>query len=141
VSDGWPVKTPSLRRCAFGLAFVATTVGVGACIAGTPRLQDAPAPRDFFKQVSEKEAPCARPVKLLPAGALPGRPYREIASLSATCSPGSIELCERRLKERACTLGADALLLSEGEPGANPAALPMQSLVSRSARALQWESP
>ena len=115
--------------------------GPGGCFAGTPRIQDAPAPRDFYKQVTEKEAPCDHPVKLLPAGAQPGRRYREIASLSATCSPGAIELCERRLKERACVLGADALLLTESESGANPAAIPMQSQVSRSARALQWESP
>jgi hypothetical protein len=103
-------------------------------------MQDSQAPRDFYKQASEKEMPCDHPIKVFPAGSLPGRPHREVASLSASCSPGSLELCERRLKERACALGADALLLLDGESGPNPAAPPMQSLVSRNARALRWES-
>ncbi|HMI86770.1 MAG TPA: hypothetical protein VK550_21905 [Polyangiaceae bacterium] len=135
------MTTPSRRRRAFAIAVVTALGTLGSCIAGTPRLQDASAPRDFYKEVSEKEAACDRPVQLLPAGTLPGRRYRELASLSATCSPGSVELCDRRLKERACALGADAVLLGEGEPGASPAAIPMQSLVSRNARALKWQSP
>jgi hypothetical protein len=116
-------------------ALVATGTETGCWV----RPEDAPAAPDFYKTVSEREAPCDHPVQLLPAGAVPGRPHREVASLSATCSPGSISLCERHLKERACALGADALLLTESEPGPNPAAKPGQSLVSRSARALRWE--
>jgi len=115
------------------------TPALDGCGVATPRAQDAPAPLDFYKEATEKEKPCDRPVKVLPAGSSLGRPYREIASLSATCSPGSTELCERRLKERACELGADALLLSDAEPGPNPNNVPIQSLVSRNARALRWE--
>ena len=113
-------------------------LAMGSLCVGTPRMQDAPAPRDFYKEVSEKETPCDRPVSVVPAGSLPARPYREIANLSATCSPGSMDLCERRLKQRACELGADALLLEEAAGGPNPSAVPIQSLVSRNARALRW---
>ena len=133
------MKTRSLRRSAVWFAGLVATSTLGGCFLGTRRPQDAQAPHDFYKQVSEKEVTCDRPVKVLPPGALPGRPHREVASLSATCSPGSIELCERRLRERACALGADALLLTESESGPNPAAAPMHTQVSRSARALVWE--
>jgi hypothetical protein len=129
------------RRSTSVFAVLVAASAMAGCIGTIPRPEDASAPRDFYKQVSEKEKPCDRPVQLLPPGAPLGRRYRELANLSATCSPGSVELCERRLKERACALGADALLFSDAESGPNPAAAPIQSLVSRSARALQWESP
>src|SRR3954454_10308406 len=83
------------------------------CWAATPRPEDAHAPRDFYAQIHPAESKCDRDIAMLPPGATPGRPYKEVASLSATCSPGSIELCERRLKERACELGADALVPTE----------------------------
>ena len=132
------------RRSPPRLAFwvlLQLTPTLAACGVATPRIQDAPAPLDFYKQASEKETPCDRPIQVLPAGSSLGRPHREIASLSASCSPGSTELCERHLKERACALGADALLLGDAEPGPNPNNVPIQSLVSRSARALKWEGP
>jgi len=130
-------RRSSQRLALFILLQLAPTLA--ACGVATPRVQDAPAPTDFYKQATEKEKPCDRPIQVLPAGSSLGRPYREMASLSATCSPGSTELCERRLKERACEMGADALLLGETEPGPNPNNVPIQSLVSRNARALQWE--
>jgi hypothetical protein len=103
-------------------------------------MQDAQAPQDFYRQLTRKEKPCDRPIEMLPAGSRPGRPHREIASLSASCAVGFTGLCERHLRERACALGADALLLADAEAGPNPAAPAAQSLMSLSARALRWES-
>ncbi len=134
------MKVRPLRGSAAVFVALLTASALAGCFP-TPRAQDATGPREFFKQVSEKEKPCDRPVQVLPAGTAPGRRYRELANLSATCAPGSIELCERRLKERACALGADALLLTDAESGPNPAAVPIHSSLTRSARALQWESP
>jgi hypothetical protein len=128
------------RRGAICLGAVVSSTALFGCF-GTPRAQDALTPREFYQQATEREAPCDRPIKVLPAGVLPGRPHREIATISATCAPGALELCERRLKERACALGADVLVLTEGESGPNPAATPLHSFVSRDARALRWDPP
>jgi hypothetical protein len=111
-------------------------LGTAGCF--WPRAEDAPARRDFYRQWTQREAPCDRLISVFPAQSAPGRPSRELANMSATCSPGSIELCERDLKERACALGADAVLMAEPEPGPNPAGGSRQSLVSRSGRAVRW---
>ena len=109
------------------------------CWAATPRIEDAQAPRDFYAEINPSASTCDREVLVFPAGAAPGRPFKELASLSATCSPGSIALCERRMKDRACELGADAVVLVDTEPGPNPATPARQRLTSRSGRAIRWE--
>jgi hypothetical protein len=108
------------------------------CWAATPRLEDAHAPRDFYAQVHPKEPTCDRDIAMLPPGAEPGRPNKEVASLSATCSPGALEVCDARMKERACELGADAVVLLETSPGPNPIGASSQRLVSRNGRAIRW---
>jgi hypothetical protein len=119
-------------------ALLASTVG-GCWPALTPRPQDSNAPRDFYSQVRPSESKCDREIAVFPAGATPGRPHKEVASLSATCSPGAIDVCERQMKERACELGADALVLAEPSAGPNPAGPSGQSLVSRNGRAIRWQ--
>jgi len=111
---------------------------LGACWAATPRPEDAHAPRDFYAQLRPREPKCDRDIAILPAGATPGRANKEVASLSATCSPGAIDVCETRMKERACELGADAVVLIESSPGPNPVGASGQTLVSRSGRAIRW---
>jgi hypothetical protein len=111
--------------------------GCGAAL--TPRVQDAPAPRDFFTEVHEKETPCDHEVVVFPPEASVAKPYKELASMSATCSPGAVDICERRLKERACALGADAVILVGSGPSPQPAGGSNQSIVSRSGRAVRWE--
>jgi hypothetical protein len=115
---------------------LAALLGTAGCLWLRP--EDAPAHRDFYRQWTQREARCDHPVAVFPAQNTPGRPSRELASMSATCSPGAIELCERDLKERACALGADALLMTEAESGPNPAGGSRQSLISRSGRAIRW---
>jgi hypothetical protein len=113
-------------------------VALSCAPALTPRPQDSSAPRDFYAQFSREKPACDREVAVLPAGSSTGRTYKEVASISATCSPGSIELCEERLKSRACELGADAVIETEPAPGATPSGASGQSLVSRGARAIRW---
>jgi hypothetical protein len=120
-----------------GITFAASHLA--ACWAATPRPEDAHAPRDFYAQLRPPERKCDRDVAILPAGATPGRPHKEVSSLSATCSPGAIDVCDQRLKERACELGADAIVMVEPTPGPNPAGASGQRLVSRSGRAIRWE--
>jgi hypothetical protein len=122
----------------FALAAFACPL-VAACWAATPRPEDAHAPRDFYAQIHPPEAKCDRNIAMLPPGAMPGRAHKEVASLSASCSPGTIEVCEQRMKVRACELGADAVLLTEPGPGPNPVGASGQTLVSRSGRAIRWE--
>jgi hypothetical protein len=105
----------------------------------TPRLEDTHAPRDFYAQVQRKEPACNRPVTVFPPGAAVGTPYKEMSSLSGTCSPGAIDVCEARMMERACELGAYAVILSETSPGPDPAGASSQSIVSRTGRAVRWE--
>src|SRR5690349_22182849 len=111
---------------------------VAGCL-GAPRIEDAHAPRAYWDSVNGPEPKCDRPLAVIPAHAVSGRPHREIANISVTCYPGVLWVCERRLKERACELGADAVLLSDALPGPNPAGGSRQSTVSQSGRAVRWE--
>jgi hypothetical protein len=122
------------------LAWTFFVSALGGCWpALTPRPQDSNAPRDFYAQVRPPESKCDREITVLPAGSAPGRPHKEVASLSATCSPGAVDVCERQMKDRACELGADAILLAEPSAGPNPVGASGQTLVSRSSRAIRWQ--
>jgi hypothetical protein len=124
---------------AFSMALLTAAALAGCWPFATPHPEDAHAPRDFYQQVRPPESKCDRAITVLPAGATPGRPHKEVASISATCSPGAVEVCEQRMKERACELGADAVLLLDATPGPNPSGASNQSLVSRNGRAIRWE--
>jgi hypothetical protein len=128
-----------LARARAGLLLVVHALG--GCWALTPRIEDATAPRDFYAQTQPSKSKCVREIAVFPPGALPARPHKDVASLSATCYPGALELCEQRMKDRACELGGDALLLLESTAGPNPAGASRQSLVARSGRAVRWEAP
>jgi len=126
-----------LRTGARRGAALLISLAASACIT-TPRPEDLPATREFLSVDTYKEKECDRPLSVIPAGAQSGRPHRELANISVTCYPGSLWLCERRLKERACALGADAVLLTDAEPQPNPAGGSRLTQVSRSARAVRW---
>lgn len=111
---------------------------VAGCLA-TPRLQDAPAPGEYASALHHDDPECPADFLVFEPRTIPQRRYRAIASLSATCYPGTLANCERRLKARACELGASAIILGDTTrvtppPGASP-----QSLVSRSAVAVRWD--
>lgn len=110
-----------------------------SCLA-TPRPQDAPAPREYFRQTTEAPAQCDPPVEVLRSAAEANRPYREIATLSASCYPGTPRLCEDRLARRACERKADAIILMDSASGGTPPGSSGQSEISMSGRAVRWTS-
>jgi hypothetical protein len=75
---------------------------------------------------------------LLRSGSELIRPYQEVATVSATCYPGTPRLCEQRLTQRACELKADAVILVESTAGGTPAGSSTQSQIAMSGRAVRW---
>jgi hypothetical protein len=111
----------------------------GCNFMATPRIEDAPAPRDYYRLARPSERKCSRDVSILRADQVGGRPYQELRSLSATCYPGTPGVCEQTLLERACELEADALLVLEPQALGAPAGASTQSLSSMTARAVRWK--
>jgi len=105
----------------------------------TPRIEDSPAPRDYYRLAKPSERKCRRDVPILRGDQAGGRPYQELETLSATCYPGTPGVCEQTLLERACERGADALLLVEPQALGSPVGASTQSSTSMTARALRWE--
>jgi hypothetical protein len=81
---------------------------------------------------------CEHPVELLEPGTATLRPHRSIASLSATCSPGTPRVCKQSLLRRACDLGADALLINERPSSGGQWQGSDYNLKSMAASAIRW---
>jgi hypothetical protein len=120
------------------LMFVASGAAL-SCIP-TPRPEDAPAPRDYFRQATAPKRRCEPAVEVLRSPAEARGNYKELASLSASCYPGTPRLCEDRLAERACELKADAIILMAPTAGGTPPNTSGQSEISMSARAVRWST-
>lgn len=127
------------KRWVIGLGFaeIACACG-GATPALTPRLEDAAAPRDFYRSLNPDKPKCDPAPPILHQSEVGGRKYRELSALSATCSPGAPGACRRTLSDRACELKADALILDDVPEGPVPAGASGQSESSLSARAVTW---
>ena len=106
----------------------------------TPEPQDAPAPSDTLAQVRGVggHSRCAREVQVLSPALGAIRPFRAIASISATCSPGTPSVCEEHLRERACELEGDAVILSDKGYEPAPSTGATRSLVARAGRVVRW---
>ncbi|HEY6555984.1 MAG TPA: hypothetical protein VI072_01880 [Polyangiaceae bacterium] len=117
------------------------SAALSACGAvGTLRPEDSPAPRDFYAQIRPAEEPrCKRELRVFDASeSIPA--HEVVSTLSVTCSPGALSVCERRLQARACELEADAVILDESSRSAGvPPGASSQSLVSRVGRAIRWK--
>jgi hypothetical protein len=111
----------------------------GCALIGTPRIEDSAAPGDFYVVAQTSDPPCGSPVELVRADSAPSRPFRELARVSASCSPGAPRLCERRLLVRACELKADAVLMLPLAAGGTPPGSSAQSQVTASGRVVRWE--
>lgn len=122
-----------------GLASIGLLAVTACAVMGLPRIEDSPAPREYYEQTTTAESTCSPPVELLRSASEVVRPYREVATLSATCYPGTPRLCEQRLKERACELKAEAIILMAPTPGGTPSGASTQSQVSLSGRAVRWK--
>src|SRR5512133_979099 len=110
-----------------------------ACVSlPTPRVEDAPAPRDYFRQASMPKQSCDPPVEVVASPSQARLGYRELASISTRCYPGSPRVCELRLAERACALHADAVILTETSSDSTPLGASQQSEISMHGRAVRW---
>lgn len=117
----------------------AAAVLSSCAVMGTPRIEDAQAPREFNRQLHPPPATCRREVKVLPPGTPVERPYTEIATLSVTCYPGALTVCDERLRESACEKGADAVIVTPSPDGGTPPGASTQSLVARHGRAIRYQ--
>lgn len=106
----------------------------------TPRIDDALAPSQYRRAATAHEL-CAPEVELVRTPSLANRPYREVASLSATCYPGVPSVCERQLLDRACELRANAIILTESQAGGTPMGGTKDSRIAQSAIAVKWTAP
>lgn len=95
------------------LLVLATVLLSAGCVRPAIVLDQYAQPELVWKVVA-KEEKCARHVEVLrsvPEGA------EVVADLSATCDPLDLGACSRGLVQRACELGADAVVIPP-EPGA-----------------------
>lgn len=106
----------------------------------TPHTQDSSAPGDTILQLrgADEHSRCSRDVQVVPSTVGATRPFRSVASISATCSPGAPSVCEQHLRERACELGGDAVIISESVEGAAPQTGSNYSLVARAGKVVRW---
>ncbi|HET9957831.1 MAG TPA: hypothetical protein VFQ61_25210 [Polyangiaceae bacterium] len=116
---------------------MASSILAGCWESLTLRPEDAPAPRDYYREIVRKKSDCSTDVPLLREGEV-NRPYEEVSRLSSTCYPGTPAVCERTLKERACQLSADALLVQRSVASGSPPGTSHESLMAMQARAVRW---
>ncbi|MDB4990617.1 MAG: hypothetical protein JWN04_5795 [Myxococcaceae bacterium] len=123
-------------------ARVAIRLLMGALLASCWSLSNAHddnsfAPGDAYALLKQ-DKPCKHQVSVLHSATQAVRRYREVASISASCSPGAPRVCEQRLRARACELEADALILQGLGRGGVPYGGGTYNLVSQNARAIRW---
>lgn len=105
-------------------------------IAGC-RVEDTPAWDDSIAQLKPMPE-CDHPVEVIEAGRTLVRAHRSIASMSATCSPGSPRVCKQTLLRRACELKADALVIDKSAGSGGQWQDPGYTLKPMSAHAIRW---
>lgn len=134
----WPARS---RRAAFAACGSLTLATSGCGLMATPRPEDNAAPSEYYNKLKSPErtqSSCSPPVELLRSTSEALRPYDELATLSASCYPGTPSLCEDRLTQRACELKADAVILMQPTAGGTPPGSSTQSQISMSGRAVRW---
>lgn len=117
---------------------VSMALGFLAC--ATPRIQDSLAPGQYRTAARPHEL-CVPEVELVRSASGLNRPYREVASLSSVCYPGTPSVCERQLLDRACELRAHAVILTASQAGGTPPGGSVDSRIAQSAIAVRWVDP
>ncbi|HEX3855207.1 MAG TPA: hypothetical protein VHW01_29795 [Polyangiaceae bacterium] len=128
-----------MRTGVYLTAVAAPVLGCSTLLSSAT-LSDSAPPASIYVAEAKPAKPCDPPVELVHSQEEAHGPYLEVASLSATCYPGTPELCERVLLQHACEHQADAVILVPAQAGATPAGNP-QPQISMSGRAVRWTKP
>ena len=132
------------RCCSVCLAAVAVlALGCSSFLSpflSSARLSDSGPPVGIYVAEAKPAKTCVPPVQLVRSSGEVHGPFVEVASLSATCYPGTPELCERTLLQHACEHRADAVILVPAQAGATPAGA-AELQISMSGRAVRWTNP
>ncbi|MFZ5893198.1 MAG: hypothetical protein ACOY0T_19215 [Myxococcota bacterium] len=103
---------------------------------GVPHPRESLGPKEFVER-AKPERSCDHLVEVVDTSAA-ARPYQELSRMTATCHPTAPSLCERRLRERACSLGADAVLLTPTEADRTPNSPYAHSQIAQNGIAVRW---
>ncbi|HEX5661512.1 MAG TPA: hypothetical protein VFX59_30190 [Polyangiales bacterium] len=112
-------------------------VALAALLLAGCHVEDTPALEDSIAQLRPMPE-CDPAVEVVDAERLALRPHRAVASLSATCSPGSPRVCKQMLLKRACELKADALMFDKHAGSGGQWQDPGYTLKPMSAHAFRW---
>jgi hypothetical protein len=124
---------PIVKRIALALAAWIAPVAIGCLpdpkynVATDPAVGAPPAPFPSVWPRWKPRADCPRGVSVVSSTQANGRRYRVVSQTSVTCGMAFGADCEERLVERACELGADAVVLSDDERGPKPMHDPTRS--------------
>jgi hypothetical protein len=109
------------------------SLGLVGCVT-TPR--EVPTVQDLIKH--SKPAPrCEHLVEFVDRDRA-NRPYTELSRASVTCHPALPDLCERSLRDKACEVGADAVLLVPATSGASRSVPNTRDQVWKDAVLARW---
>jgi hypothetical protein len=125
----------ALHRVATLLASVIVAAGC-VTLAGVPNPEDRHAPSEVYESIQRPN--CGRFVEMLAPHQQPARAYKTVASLSVTCHNGVNAACDRRLRERACELGGDALMLFESQSAPIPLGSARRTDIVRSGQVIRF---
>ncbi len=89
-----------------------STVG-GRTIAGLLNTDDQHAPDEIYQGMRKPN--CDRSVEILGSATAVVRPFTQVSVISVACYHGALSACRRRLIERACEVGGDAVISSDSE--------------------------
>ena len=102
------------RHLHLALALLVTSCGVRPVYV--PRSDGSPR-GDIALERARPESHCERDVRLLRDA--PSAPFVEVRTLSVSCDAGRPDECDEALRQRACTLGADAVIVAQERGGAS----------------------
>ena len=126
--------TRDLTRRAPGVGeLLVISLGLSGCVT-TPR--EVPSVQEMVAR-SKPAARCEHLVEFVDRDSVK-RPYTEISRASVTCHPALPELCERSLRDRACKLGADAVVLFPATTGASRSVPNTRDQIWKNAVLARW---
>ena len=110
---------------------------LGGALSSMFRTGDIHAADDAYQGAQKPH--CDNLIEALSSSAPVTRPYTTIASISVSCYYGATSACKRRLVERACDLGGDAVILEATEAKPAPTGILPQKEVTQSGKVIRFD--